>query len=209
MSKTLQTSSSFGGLNVKLPAVAPGQSIGLLGGSFNPAHEGHLDISLHALKRLGLDQIWWVVSPGNPLKSHDELAPLDERVENARHLAKGGRIVVTDFERELPAPYTASTLEFLTSRFGRTNFVWLMGADNLAQLHLWKNWEMIFNLVPMAILDRPGFRHKAHASRAAKKFASAYVDETNASGLALMAAPAWTFLTVPLNSASSTELRND
>ena len=207
LTKSRQTPSSFGGLNVKLPTVAPGQSIGLLGGSFNPAHEGHLNISQAALKRLNLDRVWWLVSPGNPLKSRDELMPLSDRVDGARLLAKNRRIVVTDFERELPTPYTASTLAFLTTRLAQVNFVWLMGADNLAQIHLWKNWQAIFNLVPVAILDRPGFRHKARASRAAQRFASAFVDEADAAGLALMPAPAWSFLTVPLTSVSSTEIR--
>ena len=209
MSKTQQNSSSFGGLHVKLPAVAPGQAIGLLGGSFNPAHEGHLNISMQALRRLNLDQVWWLVSPGNPLKSHDDLATSETRIKDARKLVRNRRIVVTGFEEHLPTPYTAATLEFLTTRLAKTRFVWLMGADNLAQLHQWKNWEDIFNLVPIAVIDRPGFRMKARASLAAQKFENAYVDQADATGLASMPAPAWTFLTVPLSAASSSALRND
>ena len=207
MPKDAQNLSRHGGLNVKLPLVAPGQSVGLLGGSFNPAHEGHLSISRHALNRLNLDQVWWLVSPGNPLKSHDDLAHIDTRVKAATEVAHDRRIVVTDFERELPTPYTAATLKFLTSRLVGTNFVWLMGADNLAQIHLWQNWEMIFRLARIAVIDRPGYRMKARASRAALKYANAYVDERDAGGLAMMAPAAWTFLSVPLSSASSTALR--
>ena len=208
MSKTAQTTSGFGRIHVKLPSSAPGQAIGLLGGSFNPAHEGHLNISRHAIKRLGLDQVWWLVSPGNPLKSHDDLASVDTRMNDARELIQNRRIQVTDFERHLPTPYTASTLEFLTSRLDLVNFVWLMGADNLAQIHLWKNWETIFNLTPIAVIDRPGFGMKARASLAAQKYSPAYVDQADASGLAAMVAPAWTFLNVPLSSASSSRIRN-
>ena len=208
MSKTAQTPSGSGGLHVKLPSSAPGQTIGLLGGSFNPAHEGHLNISRHAIKRLGLDQVWWLVSPGNPLKSHDDLASVDTRMNDARELIHNRRIQVTDFERHLRTPYTASTLEFLTSRLSQVKFVWLMGADNLAQIHLWKNWQTIFELTPIAVIGRPGFRMKARASQAAQKYSTAYIDQADASGLALMPAPAWTFLTVPLSPASSTEIRN-
>ncbi len=200
--------SSFGGIHVKLPTVAPGQRIGLLGGSFNPAHEGHRNISLAALKRLNLDCIWWIVSPGNPLKSHGDLASFDDRVEHARKVSEHGRILVTDFEASLPTPFTSSTLAFLNARHKNVNFIWLMGADNLAQIHLWKNWRSIFDQVPVAVFDRPGYRHRARASVAAQSYSWALVDESDAAGLALMEAPAWTFLSVRLSAISSTELRN-
>ena len=165
-----KTSSAFGGINVRLPATAPGQRIGLLGGSFNPAHEGHRNISLEAIKRLELDRVWWLVSPGNPLKEHDDLAPFGDRVEQARKVSGHRRIIVTDFEAQLPTPYTAATVTFLNSRLNHVNFVWLMGADNLVQIHLWKNWRRIFDSVPVAVIDRPGYRHRAQASVAAQGY---------------------------------------
>lgn len=207
MPKPRAPSPRHDGLHIKLPVTAPGQAIGLLGGSFNPVHEGHVNISRAALKRLGLDQLWWVMSPGNPLKSHDELLPLDERMAAARAMVTDRRIIVTDFERHLPTPYTASTLAFLTARQPRVHFVWLMGADNLAQIHLWKNWEQIFERAPVAVLDRPGYRHRAMAARAAQTMRDHYIDESDASGLAHFAPPAWTFLTIPLTDISSTDLR--
>jgi nicotinate-nucleotide adenylyltransferase len=191
-----------------LPPTAPGQSIGLLGGSFNPPHLAHRQISEIVLKRLGLDQIWWLVTPGNPLKARSELAPLSERLVLARAVAKNPRIEVTSFERDLPTAYTAATLAFLKRRSPLVRFVWIMGADNLASFHRWRRWREILTMVPVVVVDRPGWRFKAFASKAARAFAASRVPEGKARGLLAMPPPAWTFLTGPLSSLSSTELRS-
>lgn len=191
--------------HLKLPSAAPGMRIGLLGGSFNPAHEAHRDISLTALKRLGLDQVWWLVTPGNPLKDTSKLPSLDKRVAAAKGIARHRRISVTGFDAG--SPYTIDLLKTLKQRFPGVLFVWLMGADNLAGFHRWKAWAEIFATIPIAVLDRPGFRLKARASPAARRFAPYYVDESDAAGLALLIPPAWTVLTHPLSGLSSTALR--
>jgi nicotinate-nucleotide adenylyltransferase len=130
---------------------------GLLGGSFNPAHGGHRHISLGAIDALGLDEIWWLVSPGNPLKPKAGMAPLPARLSSARRQARGAPIRVTAIERELGTVYTADTLAALVRRYPKRRFVWLMGADNLAQLHLWRDWRKIASLVPIAVAGRPGY----------------------------------------------------
>jgi nicotinate-nucleotide adenylyltransferase len=195
-------------LNARPPAAGPGQTIGLLGGSFNPPHAAHKLISEVALKRLGLDKVWWIVSPGNPLKKRNETAPLAERIRQCRTLATGRHIIVTDFEADLPTPYTASTLAFLKSRSPLVRFVWIMGADNLAGFDRWQRWREIFTMVPVVVVDRPGWRLKALASKAARTFAASRVPETDAGTLSSRPAPAWTFLTGPLSHVSSTAIRN-
>jgi len=184
---------------------APAMRIGLLGGSFNPPHEAHREISLTALRRLGLDQVWWLVSPANPLKDAAKLPSLEARVEAARNMARHPRIEVTGFTGG--SAYTIDVLTELKRRFPAVSFVWLMGADNLAEFHRWRAWEKIFALQPIAVLDRPGYRLKARASRAAQRFAPYQVDETDAGGLAGLVPPAWTILTHPLSGLSSTALR--
>ena len=179
--------------------------IGLLGGSFNPPHEAHLEISLTALKRLGLDRVWWLVTPGNPLKDPSKLASLESRVEAARKMAWQPRIEVTGFAGG--SAYTIDLLAELKRRFPGVNFVWLMGADNLADFHRWQAWQQIFESMPIAVLDRPGFRHKARASKAAQRFALYQVDESDAGGLARLEPPAWTILSHRLSGLSSTALR--
>ena len=191
--------------HLKVPMAAPNMRIGLLGGSFNPAHAAHRQISLAALKRLRLDQVWWLVSPNNPLKA--KAPDLETRIAVAREVAHHPKIVVTGFEAGRGSAYTVDTLRFLKRRYPSVNFVWLMGADNLVSFHRWRAWETLFRLVPIAVLDRPGYRLKARASRAAQRFASAAVDETDAPGLSGMEPPAWTLLTLPLSSLSSTALR--
>jgi nicotinate-nucleotide adenylyltransferase len=186
---------------------APHMRIGLLGGSFNPAHAGHRNISLAALNRLHLDQVWWLVSSGNPLKDADKAPDVASRVEAAREVARHPKIVVTGFEAARRSVYTVDTIRFLKRRYRSVNFVWLMGADNLASFHRWRAWETLFRLVPIAVLDRPTYRLKARASRAAQRFAFAALDESDAPGLAGMTPPAWTLLTLPLSSLSSTRLR--
>jgi nicotinate-nucleotide adenylyltransferase len=189
----------------RLPMAAPTMSIGLLGGSFNPAHEAHRQISLTALKRLGLDQVWWLVSPANPLKDSSKLPSLKDRVQAARKMAKSPRIEVTGFAGS--SPYTIDLVTELERRFPGTNFVWLMGADNLAQFHRWRSFDKIFARLPIAVLDRPGFRLKARAGLAAQRFAPYRVDESDARGLARLEPPAWTILTHRLSGLSSTALR--
>lgn len=139
---------------------------GLLGGSFNPAHSGHRRISLFARDALGLDEVWWLVSPGNPLKPAKGMAPLAARVRSARAQARRAPIRVTAFERELGTRYTADTLRKLVRRFPRRQFVWLMGADNLAQFHRWKDWRAIARTMPIAVIARPGYDAAALASPA-------------------------------------------
>ncbi len=139
---------------------------GLLGGSFNPAHGGHRRITLFAAEALGLDETWWLVSPGNPLKPETSMAPLSARLLSARKQARGARIVPTAIEQELGTRYTVDTLEKLVRRYPKRRFVWLMGADNLAQLHCWKDWRRLARTMPIAVIARPGYNHRAMASPA-------------------------------------------
>ena len=178
-----------------------------MGGSFNPAHEGHRIVAETALRRLGLDAVWWLVTPGNPLKRHDELAPLDERIKRIRQFALGPRMRITSFERELKTPYTASTLAFLKMRYPGVRFVWIMGADNLATFDRWQRWQDIARTMPFAVVDRPGWRLRALASKAATSFQTARIAESDARSLPLRSPPAWTFLTGRLSEESSTRLR--
>lgn len=191
----------------KPPLAADGMRIGVLGGSFNPAHDGHRHISLWALKRLGLDRVWWSLTPGNPLKSRAELAALGERLAEAGRAARHPRIVVTGFEAALGFAYTVETAAYLDRRRPGARFVWLMGADSFAGLHRWRAWRRLMALLPVAVFDRPGWGLKALASPAAHAFARYRLDENDARLLPELAAPAWTFLTVPLSSLSSTAVR--
>lgn len=181
--------------------------IGILGGSFNPAHEGHRHISLQALKRLRLDEVWWLVSPQNPLKSPAGMAPFEKRIESAKSVADHPRIRVTDIEKDLGTTYTAETLARLVRRFPTLRFVWLMGADNLAQISRWNRWTRIFHTVPVAVLDRPSYSLGALSGRAARRFNRERIKESRAGRLADMRPPAWVFLHTPLNATSATELR--
>ncbi|WP_227421836.1 nicotinate-nucleotide adenylyltransferase [Pacificispira spongiicola] len=183
------------------------QTIGLLGGSFNPAHEGHLHISREALKRLGLDQVWWMVSPQNPLKTTDDMAGFDQRLASARAMARDPRIRVTSIERRLGTTQTALTLRKLKRRFPNARFVWLMGADNLLQIHRWYRWKDIFTLVPLAVFARPTYDSKALSGLAATRFARVFVPERFASTLAFRKPPAWVFLAIRRHEASATAIR--
>ncbi len=185
----------------------PGQRIGVMGGSFNPPHAGHVLVAETALKMLDLDQLWWVVSPGNPLKANARLPPQAERMAACRALTADPRIKITGFETDLASPYTARTLAFLNMRFPATRFIWVMGADNLAQFHRWQDWRGIAAANPIAVVDRPGWRLKALASPAARAMAANRVPEGKAGLLGRSAPPAWTFLTVRLSVLSSTSLR--
>lgn len=197
----------FGSLAAKPPHCEPGQRIGLLGGSFNPPHAAHRLISQIALRRLGLDEVWWIVTPGNPLKSRHELLPLAERVELGRTMADDQRIRITDFEKDLSSRFTAATLHHLRLREPGVSFVWIMGADCLAQFHRWQHWRQIFGLMPIAVVDRPGWRLPATASPAARAFMRYRLPEAEAQNLPGRSPPCWTLLSGPLLAISSTDIR--
>ncbi|MGE0846360.1 MAG: nicotinate-nucleotide adenylyltransferase [Flavobacteriaceae bacterium] len=190
-----------------LPAARDGLRIGLLGGSFNPPHAGHRQISLMALKRLGLDAVWWLVTPGNPLKSHADLAPLIERIRLAEAVGDHPRIHVTAVEADVGLSRTADTVRFLRARCPRTDFVWLMGADNLAGFTRWYRFRDIAAAVPFAVVNRPGSTLAALNAPAAQLYARYRLPEEDAPALPGMRPPAWTFLHGPLSPLSSTALR--
>lgn len=182
--------------------------IGLLGGSFNPAHAGHVHISLEALKRLKLDEIWWLVSPRNPLKRADELEDYDVRFSYAVALAQHPRIKVLGLEQQHGLRYTIETVRFLQRRYARSaQFVWLMGADNLAGFHRWRAWKEIASRVPIAILDRAPFSLRALHGRFALRFAACRIAAAQAPLLAEKAPPAWSYLAIPRHPLSATHLR--
>lgn len=183
------------------------QRIGILGGTFNPAHDGHRHISLMALQRLRLQNVWWMVTPGNPLKANDGLPPLDARAAYAEQLADHPAITVTGLEAGIQTRFTYDTLRVLTQRFPATRFVWLMGADNLAQFHRWQGWKEIAELMPIAVIDRPGSSLATRSSVAAQALARFRVKEEDAGVLSSMKAPAWTFLHGPRSDLSSTAIR--
>lgn len=169
-----------------------GLAIGLLGGSFNPAHEGHLHASALALKQLGLDYVWWLVSPQNPLKSERGMAPFEARLASAKQLARHPRIIVTGIEAQLGTRFTLDTLKALKRRFPRAHFVWLMGTDNLVQFPRWRNWQGIFRQIPIAVIARPGTALTARTSKTAIRFKNRLLP-TNA-GFPRRSLPSWTIL---------------
>ena len=182
--------------------------IGLLGGSFNPPHAAHRSISLFAIKRLKLDRVWWLVTPGNPLKEHGALRDLDARTEAARAMADDPRIDVSRLESVIGTRYTVDTITYLRRRASGLRFVWIMGADNLAQFHRWENWRRIASEVPIAVIDRPPQSFRALAAPAAQALARYRLPENQAARLADRRAPAWVFLTGMKLNLSSTGLRN-
>ena len=184
-----------------------GRKVGLLGGSFNPAHDGHRHVSLLALKLLGLDYVWWLVSPQNPLKSTRDMASLEERLVSGQLVARHPRIVVTDIECELDTRFTAQTLAGLHRHFPRTRFVWLMGADNLTQIPRWQNWTRIFASTPVAVFSRPPYSLSALHGKAAQRYRCRRVGQNRARGLPAMEPPAWVLFQNPLHPASATEIR--
>ncbi len=183
------------------------RKIGLLGGSFNPAHDGHRHISLEALKRLGLDEVWWLVSPANPLKDPATLADYEERLRGAKAVAVHPRIKVLDIERKLGTRYTIDTVNALQRHNPGISFVWLMGADNLAGFHRWKRWREIAARVPVAVLDRAPYQHGALTGPFARTFARNRLRQEAASRLAACASPAWVYLFIRRHGASSTQMR--
>lgn len=188
------------------PFAGRGQVVGLLGGSFDPPHGGHVQVSLEAMQRLGLDWVWWLVSPGNPLKREGP-APIERRIEAARALVRHPRIRVTDWEARLGTRYTAETLARVVPRYPEVRFVWVMGSDNLAQFHRWKDWRRIMATVPVCVLARPGAQLSARFAPAARAFRAAQLNESEARELAYREPPAWVVLNMPLNPLSSSELR--
>ena len=193
---------------LRVPPSARGMKVGLFGGSFNPAHQGHRRASLTVLRRCGLHEIWWLVTPGNPLKDHSDLAPLEARVIKASAVADHPAIRVTAFERAAGLRYSADTIRYLGERRPDVHFVWMMGADNLASFHKWQEWRSIMQRVPVAIVDRPGDRLAASSSPAAQAFARFRIDERALKSLATRDRPAWAFIRCPLDPTSSTQLRN-
>ncbi|MPS67537.1 MAG: nicotinate-nucleotide adenylyltransferase [Novosphingobium sp.] len=187
--------------------IRSGPVTGLLGGSFNPAHGGHRRISLFAAEALGLDEVWWMVSPGNPLKPRAGMAPLAARVESARRQARRSRIRVTAIERELGTRYTVDTLRKLVRRYPKRRFVWLMGADNLAQFHQWKNWRGIARLMPIAVIARPGYDADAFASPAMAWLGRFRRSQSSLRGPERWSAPALVTLRFDPDTRSATAIR--
>ncbi len=194
-----------------LPARAfgrpPARRVGLLGGSFNPAHSGHRHLSELALKLLKLDEVWWLVSPQNPLKPVAGMASLKDRLAGARRAALHPRLRASAIEVQLGTRYTADTLRALARRFPRTHFVWLMGADNLVQIARWEAWSSIFHIMPVAVFARPAYSLRALAGQAAHKFWRYRLDPRRAGQLVDATPPAWAFFHTRLDAASATSIR--
>lgn len=188
------------------PMATRGMVVGLLGGSFDPAHAGHVHITREAMRRFGLDQVWWLVTPGNPLKARQPAA-MAARLAQARALMRHPRVKVTDLEAHLGTRYTAATIRRLKARYPGVRFVWLMGADNLVQFHRWQDWEGILGMVPVAVLGRPGSVVRGQMGRAARIYAAERVKPGAAGALGRMQPPVWGFADIPLNDLSSSAIR--
>ena len=192
---------------LRMPHAERGMVVGLFGGSFNPPHRGHALVAEIAIRRLGLDQLWWMVTPGNPLKSTRELAPLSDRLLQSEQIAKNPKIKVTAFEAARHMRFTADTLALVKARNPGIDFVWIMGADSLRDFHRWQRWREIVLTFPIAVIDRPGATLSFLSSVVAKTFDYARIDEGDAPLLARMQAPAWTFIHGPRSSLSSSAIR--
>lgn len=188
------------------PPASPGLRIGLLGGSFDPPHAGHVHITRIALRRMGLDRVWWLVSPGNPLKERGP-ADLERRMNACRSLIRHPRVVITDLESRLGVRFTADTLSQLMRIYPTARFVWLMGADNMSGFHRWEHWDWIMESVPIGVMARPGAQLRAGLAPAAQRYARWRVPPSCAAGLPFMSAPAWCLLTGPMSTLSSTAIR--
>jgi len=187
--------------------LSPGMRVGLFGGSFNPAHDGHAHVAETALARLDLDRVVWLVSPQNPLKSSVDSAPLEDRLASARSQARGPAMVVSDFETRAGTVWTVDTLRAIVARHPGVHFVWLMGSDNLASFHRWRGWTDIMRLMPVAVIARPGSLLDSLTAPAAARFAGHRIPAQQAGLLPMLEAPAWTYLSAPLNHRSSTAIR--
>jgi nicotinate-nucleotide adenylyltransferase len=192
---------------LKLPPFGDGQRIGLFGGSFNPAHIGHYRVALFALQRLQLDWVWWLVTPQNPLKGTSETAAYAKRLAFTRKIARHPRFVVTDIENQMHAKYTAETVARLKELAPKAHFVWIMGADSLANLHHWHHWMDIVNEIPFAVLARPGYSIRALNGVAATRLAARQIPAEAAANTLETPPPSWTFITMPLRKESSTAIR--
>jgi len=182
--------------------------IGLLGGSFNPAHRGHRHISLRAMQALGLDEVWWLVSPGNPLKDGvKDMAPFGARLESAARLARGTRIRVTDFEQQAGTRYTIDTVRRLKQRYPQDRFIWLLGSDTVPNFHKWRDWRGLAGEVPIAVIRRPGYDSLAHAARAMSWLRRFVHPSSQAKHWTEWSAPAITFLRLPPDATSATAIR--
>ncbi|HUF56263.1 MAG TPA: nicotinate-nucleotide adenylyltransferase [Thermohalobaculum sp.] len=188
------------------PRATPGQAVGLLGGSFDPAHAGHRHITLWALRTLGLDRVWWLVSPGNPLKARGP-APLARRVAAAERVMRHPRVDVTGIEARLGSRFTADTVASLQRRYPGVRFVWLMGSDNMAGFHAWERWRWIMENVAVGVLARPGGQLKAGLSPAAEAYRRHRLPQGRARLLRTADPPCWVLLTGPMLSHSSSEIR--
>jgi nicotinate-nucleotide adenylyltransferase len=195
-------------VRARLPLAVAGLRVGLMGGTFNPPHAGHVLVAEIARKRLGLDQVWWLVTPGNPLKANNGLPSLEARMAACARLAHRAHTRISGVEREIGTAFTAETLSYLRRRHPAVQFVWIMGADNLAGFHRWQQWRRIAETTPIAVVNRPGWHLKALASPAARTLARARVPEARAAGIVGRAAPGWVMLHGPLSPLSSTGLRN-
>lgn len=197
-----------GGGPLRLPPTAPGLRVGLYGGSFDPPHPGHRHVAMLAMRRLGLDRVWWIVGPGNPLKDRRRLPSSAERLSAARAVARHPRMVATDFEARLGARYTVQTVRYLVRRCPDVRFVLVIGADSFATLQRWRAWREIAALVPVAVVDRPGWTLKAQTGKAATLFRRDRLGGGSARLLADATPPAWCFLTGPRSNLSSTRIRD-
>ena len=183
--------------------LTPGMRVGLYGGSFDPAHAGHLHVAETARRKLGLDRVLWLVAPQNPLKAHPASAPLAKRLAGVRRLARGPSMRATDIEARLGLAYTVDTVRWFKRRFPGVRFVWVMGADSLAGFHRWKGWADLMREIPVVVLSRPTIAVRSRFSPTARRFAFA-----RRAALAAARPPAWTYLAAPFHAASSTALRN-
>jgi nicotinate-nucleotide adenylyltransferase len=194
------------------PKFFPGAKIALFGGSFDPPHQGHALLAKAALRKLGVDYVWWLVSPQNPLKNHKP-QNMETRLAEVRDLAgadaEARRFIVTDEETRLATQFAIDTVRALQAAYPHVDFIWLMGADNLAQLHRWKNWQDLMAAIPIAVYPRPGFAHKAALSPAARAFEQARLPTAAAAQLADYQAPAWLILDGARSSLASSRFRAD